>query len=465
MTARLRSLAMVAALALVAGGCGSALSRSQLAATNGTRDRGTDAARQPSTSDERDAGDGGTAGGTATAVEGNAAGGSTPAGVARAANGTGNVTVGATGAVRGSGKPIVLGSVGVAGGPIGATVAAAPDGARAWVAAVNERGGLNGHPVKLIVADDGADASRAASIVRRMVDEQGVVALFATYAPTTLQAAMPFLEQRGVPVIGGVSGNFAEENSPMVFNPQAGPSIVPVASAASIGAQLPPDQRDVGVFYCFESEQCAFIRDGLVKRAGEFGVRIVYQAQVSLAQPDFTAQVAQARAAGAKVLFGAFDLNTLLRLASAAHRQGWNPVFAGAFQFDTDDIKPYAKELNGLLGFSLTVNYDASQLLEEYRQAVRRFVPGGKIGGLGAQAWAQGRLLEAASPFLSPSVTSRSIIDALYKLKAVDLGGLVPPVTFNKGAHRDVNHCYVPTVFASGRWTEPLGERFRCVRY
>jgi branched-chain amino acid transport system substrate-binding protein len=280
-----------------------------------------------------------------------------------------------------------------------------------------------------------------------------------------LQSITPYLEQKGVPIIGGVSGNSVEETSPMVFNPQAGPSIVPPASIASISAQLPAGQRNVAIFYCLESPQCSIIRNGMRQRAAEFGTTIVSEAQISLAQPDFTSQVAQARTAGANVLFVAADLNTLLRIARGAARQGYSGVLAGAFQYDLDEVKAYKTELDGLIGFSLTVNYDASPRLEDYRRAVARFVPGGGIGGLGAQAWTQGKLLEAIAPSLDDHVTATEIVQALLGLHDVDLGGLIPPITFKPGAHRDVNHCYIPTRFVGGRWTEPLGERFRCIDY
>jgi len=175
--------------------------------------------------------------------------------------------------------------------------------------------------------------------------------------------------------------------------------------------------------------------------------------------------MSQARAAGANVVVGFFDLNSLLRLARAAHRQGWKPVLAGSFQNDTDSLKQYAADIEGLLGISLTVNYDASPLLDDYRKALRQYVPGGQLGGLGAQAWAQGKLLEAIAPKLGDTVKPADLVNALYAAGTINLGGLVPPITFNHGPHRDVNHCYVATRFVNGKWTEPLGEKFRCVNY
>ncbi len=56
------------------------------------------------------------------------------------------------------------------------------------MADVNSRGGLAGHPVKVVFDDDNGDPQRAIAIARRMVDRDGVLAFFATYMVTTLPA-------------------------------------------------------------------------------------------------------------------------------------------------------------------------------------------------------------------------------------------------------------------------------------
>src|SRR5438093_953182 len=97
---------------------------------------------------------------------------------------------------------IRLGSFGVQSGVLGATMAPFFQGARAWVADVTARGGLNGHPVRLIVGDDGGDPAKTQALVRRMVEQDKVQAFYTVAAPTTLQAATPYLEQAQVPIIG-----------------------------------------------------------------------------------------------------------------------------------------------------------------------------------------------------------------------------------------------------------------------
>jgi branched-chain amino acid transport system substrate-binding protein len=181
-----------------------------------------------------------------------------------------------------------------------------------------------------------------------------------------------------------------------------------------------------------------------------------------LAQPDFTAEVVAGRQAGAEVVIGVVDLASMLRYIRAAARQGWKPVFSGSFAFDGQDAERAGPDAEGLLAFSGTADFDASPRMAGYRQAVARFVPGGAVGGPGAHTWAQGTLLQAATHTLPEQVTSAVIVAGLLALRGDTLGGIVPPLTFPDGPHRDVNRCIVPIRLAAGHWTQPLGDQFVC---
>src|SRR5258708_17670987 len=73
-------------------------------------------------------------------------------------------------------SPIVFGSIGTDSGILGEILVSALHGAKAWAADVNARGGLNGHPVRIVFGDDGGDPGRALSLAKGMVEQQGVIA-------------------------------------------------------------------------------------------------------------------------------------------------------------------------------------------------------------------------------------------------------------------------------------------------
>src|SRR5581483_11475839 len=119
-------------------------------------------------------------------------------------------------------REVVLVSVGTGSGPIGANVASIPVAVRAWAATVNGRGGLAGHPVRVVFGDDGGDPGKALSLARRMVEEDKIVAFTGLYGPTTIRPVISYATDRGVPIVGGPSADPDEDSSPIVYNPQAG---------------------------------------------------------------------------------------------------------------------------------------------------------------------------------------------------------------------------------------------------
>ena len=66
----------------------------------------------------------------------------------------------ATPATKLKGKPIVIGSVGSFTGPQAPALGAVDDTLKAWAEWKNANGGINGHPVKLIIEDDGSNADQ-----------------------------------------------------------------------------------------------------------------------------------------------------------------------------------------------------------------------------------------------------------------------------------------------------------------
>src|SRR6266540_4326786 len=172
----IRGGAALAAFTLLTAGCGSHLSRQELSAANGslidhrtglgataTRAADADQAAADATAAAEGVvgldvsiGQGSATGGQAATAGSTGAGGrQSSTGVTRPGRGA---LVG--GSVATNKPELVLGSFGAESGVLGAVTGPAPAALRAWVPYINARGGVNGHPVRIIQADDGADPAR-----------------------------------------------------------------------------------------------------------------------------------------------------------------------------------------------------------------------------------------------------------------------------------------------------------------
>jgi branched-chain amino acid transport system substrate-binding protein len=413
------------------------------------------------------------AGTDALPVSGSAASGAAPAASPAAsrpgpASAAGPASTPATPSVptAGAKAEIVLGSLGTASGVIGAATQPIVAATKAWAADVNARGGLKGHPVRVVFGDDGGDPARAATLARKMVEQDKVIAFVGTYLVITTAAVTQYLDEVQVPMIGGPGGNEVEDTSPMVFNPQMG-------ADESLGHGLlhnivvQSDARKVATLYCREASSCGAQAKRVREFAALYGVEVVFEAQVSIAQPDYTGEVLAARNAGADAIITTVDEASIVRIARSAKRQGYNPVLAGSYTVNNDVLLNAGEDAVGILGFSATAPYGSSPLLQPYRDAVARFVPGARLAGYGSTAWTQGKLMERLADFFGDKAgpTTADVLEALYQLKDETLGGLVPPITFNQGSHGRVNRCMVPIRVAKDAIVAPLGDdRFVCAR-
>jgi ABC-type branched-subunit amino acid transport system substrate-binding protein len=80
------------------------------------------------------------------------------------------------------------------------------NGALAYFRKVNEAGGVHGRKIELASLDDGNTVPRAEENTRKLVEEQGVFALFGYASATLSRPALPIVEKHRVPFLSPFTG-------------------------------------------------------------------------------------------------------------------------------------------------------------------------------------------------------------------------------------------------------------------
>ena len=80
------------------------------------------------------------------------------------------------------------------------------NGALAYFGKVNAAGGVHGRKIELATLDDGNAVPRADANTKKLVEEQGVFALFGYASATLSKPALPTVEKNRVPFIGPFTG-------------------------------------------------------------------------------------------------------------------------------------------------------------------------------------------------------------------------------------------------------------------
>lgn len=92
-------------------------------------------------------------------------------------------------------EPIVIGAALPLTGDFADTGVFVRDGYEAWVEKTNDEGGLLGRPVELTVEDDTSDPGRSASLLERLITQEGVDLVLGGYPGSSAAAQMSVAEQ------------------------------------------------------------------------------------------------------------------------------------------------------------------------------------------------------------------------------------------------------------------------------
>jgi branched-chain amino acid transport system substrate-binding protein len=476
-----RALALVACVAVTVTGCASRLDRKVIvdslgnenASANGTTG-GTGGADAGSASASGTTGRTSSAGGTSTSGTSGSTGSTGTAGTgAGSSSTTGTTTSGTSGTgvqgqTKASGLPITVGFVGSITGLYGTVFKPVLDGIQIHIADINSRGGVNGHPVKLIVADDGADPANYQSQLRTMVEQDHVVAFVGNTDGATLsKAAIQYVESKSVPIIDGDDSNTLVGTSRMIFTFGAAGTQL---NGAEFGVtrDLAGKGQKIGYISCQEVQQCSDYATTFNGFASRAGLQPVYAGRASLTAPDFTQNCLQARNAGVQVLFIRMDTNSVKRIARDCSRQGFKPKYAMATSL-TDASFPSNPALEGAVVGSQSFPFINSNTPEErrFQTAMRRNRPADQITPGNAQGWIAASIFEKAAASIAPDATPSSalMLKGLYTFKGERLGGQTQALTFVPGkppAHAN-KPCYFPMLLTGGKWTAPKGDAVSCL--
>src|SRR5258708_200955 len=102
-------------------------------------------------------------------------------------------------------------------GSIAGTVKELTAGAKAYLDAVNARGGGHGRKIVLESMDDGFDPKRTPDVVAQLIQQKNVFAMFLSRGTPTNEAALPILEKFRVPLIGPSTGAMSMYDPPRKY--------------------------------------------------------------------------------------------------------------------------------------------------------------------------------------------------------------------------------------------------------
>ncbi len=339
----------------------------------------------------------------------------------------------------------------------------------AYVAMVNDRGGVNGRKIKFITYDDQYAPPKALEIARRLVEQDEVLALSGNVGTGPNLAIQRYINNKKVPHLM-VSVGTEKFNNPKDF-----PWTVPFNPSYEAEGRLfaqnilktNPDAK-IAVLYQnddFGKDLLAGLKKGLGDKAKTM---VVGEASYEIADPSIDSQVVQLRATGANV----FVNFSLARAGAQAIRKvydlGWRPdqqyiSYVAAYVKATFEPAGLEKSV-GIMSMAFFKDvaqprWDNDPETKEYKAFLKKYMPNEDVAnGIAVYGYISGQALEYVLKKAGDNLTRDNVLKQATTLKDVRLPMMMPGVTLGNSPTDYFPINTMQLVRFNGKELEPVGD-------
>jgi ABC-type branched-subunit amino acid transport system substrate-binding protein len=201
-------------------------------------------------------------------------------------------------------------------------------GAKAYFDYVNAHGGVNGRKIVYKIEDDQYDPSKTVQLTQKLVEQDGVFAIFNSVGTEHALAVRPYLNERKVPQVLVGSGATAIGGPQHVRYPWTMGLLPSFVGEGSIyGRLIAAGQPNAKIGVLYENDEYGQeLLAGLKRGLGAHAKQIVDAESYALLDTDVASQVQSLKASGADT-FVIFALpKQAIQAFIAASRLGWKPT-------------------------------------------------------------------------------------------------------------------------------------------
>lgn len=309
------------------------------------------------------------------------------------------------------------------------------EGTEAYFKYINDQGGIHGRKIEWIVENDSYNPQQTVAVVKKLVDRDDIFAIVSTLGTVTNLAVLPFLNQRGVPIINPAGGhlNLNKPKDKNVFgilplSSEIGDSMADYA-VTKLGA------KRVAIF--FQNDQFGKDqRDGAVEYLKKKNMAPVAEASYVPSDVDVSAQVVALRQANPDaVVLGVIPKHGSLFMKEA-QKLGWKPKVVGHNTMADPVVIDLAGDaLEGVyVNLMTAVDTMKRPAVKQANEILAKYSPKTKPGYYPYLGMAGAIIFVEGAKRAGKDLTRERLITALESLSHYE-PGVVPPIEWSAKYH------------------------------
>jgi ABC-type branched-subunit amino acid transport system substrate-binding protein len=310
---------------------------------------------------------------------------------------------------------------------------------------LNEHGGINGRKIELLSLDDGYSPPRAVEQVRKLVEQEQVLAIFSSFGTPTNAAVVKYLNLKKVPHLFVTSGA-AEFADPKTYPWSMGWRVNYVAEARVYARYLLRERPNVKIAALYQHDDAGRdylrgLREGLGERADKM---IVAEASFEVTDPTVDSQIVTLKGSGADTLFVFGSAKPTAQAIRKVWDLGWHPLqFVGNPAASVATVmKPAGLEKSvGIISGAYLkdptdAHWENDSGLRQWLEFMKQYYPEGDLTDLyNVYAYATAQTMVQVLKQCGNDLTRENVMRQAANLKDLELPILIPGIRINTGPH------------------------------
>lgn len=336
-------------------------------------------------------------------------------------------------------------------GTVATAVKEMNDGANAYIAGVNQQGGVNGRKIELHILDDKFLPALAASNAEALIKKDHVFALFQSRGTPQTEAILPFLDANKVPLVAPSTGGdiFHNPFNRWVFNVRTkyqDEVIKAIEHFTTLGIKkiglLTYDKEDpLGV------DGVAGFNKGMAAHRLTPSIVALYPRL----KPDFKTIAAKAIAAGsAALILVSSGMNTVKMIKELRSQGGKMQIMTLSNNSSNDFVSDLGSAGWGVIVTQITPAPDllSSRLGQEFKMAAAG--TGAAVSYAAMEGFVSAKVLVEGLRRAGRNLTRERFVQAMESIKQLDLGGL--RVSYGPASRAGSEFVELTMIGKDGRW-------------
>jgi len=314
-------------------------------------------------------------------------------------------------------------------------------GAAAVYKDVNDKGGINGRKIELIIENDDCDPVKGAAVARKLITEDGVLALNGAWCtPVALAVKAEIAAHPSVPymVLGAVSSKITQPLQNNVF--------LPIASSTVIGggmaefALTKPHAKRIAIIFQPDTWGTEH-KTAALQKLKEHGLEPVAAVELARGSQSAKDQVTAIKAANPDAVLAMLYPDELVLYMREAREQGMLVTTLGTQGVSLEDTEKKLGVRGGtkdLFVFSHLAATVTSPEFSKSRELLKTYYSGDALDAAAFVGMAGARAMVEALRLAGRDLSGEGLIAELNRLKDFDTGVLAGKITFTPTNHAGI---------------------------